>query len=34
MIVGKQTRNEARDWPDWRSQSAEKAIEHDRTMEA
>lgn len=31
MIVGKQTRNEARTWPDWRTMSAEKAIEHDRT---
>ena len=30
-IVGKQSRNEARTWPDWRTMSAEKAIEHDRT---
>lgn len=30
MIVGKQTRNEARNWPDWRGQSADKAIEHVR----
>lgn len=30
MIVGKQTRNEARNWPDWRTQSADKAIEHVR----
>lgn len=30
MIVGKQTRNEARTWPDWRTQTADKAIEHDR----
>ncbi len=30
MIVGKQSRNEARNWPDWRTQSADKAIEHDR----
>ena len=28
MIEGKQTRNEARDWPDWRTQSQTKAIEH------
>jgi hypothetical protein len=28
MIVGKQTRNEAHTWPDWRTQSADKAIEH------
>lgn len=31
-IRGKQTRNEARQWPDWRTQSADKAIEHDRTV--
>lgn len=31
MIEGKQTRNEARDWPDWRTQSKDKAIEHVRT---
>ena len=31
MIVGKQTRNEARTWPDWRTMSADKAIEHDRS---
>lgn len=30
MIVDKQTRNEARAWPDWRTQSADKAIEHIR----
>ena len=28
MIVGKQTRNEARNWPDWRTAPAGKAIEH------
>lgn len=28
MIVGKQTRNEGRTWPDWRTQSQDKAIEH------
>lgn len=33
MIVGKQTRNEARDWPDWRKASPDKAIEHDRSGE-
>lgn len=30
MIVGKQTRNEGRTWPDWRTASADKAIEHVR----
>lgn len=30
MIIGKQTRNEARVWPDWRTASADKAIEHVR----
>jgi hypothetical protein len=30
MIVGKQTRNEARDWPDWRTAARDKAIEHVR----
>ena len=30
MIEGKQTRNEARNWPDWRTQSANRAIEHVR----
>ncbi|QNJ56290.1 hypothetical protein SEA_OHGEESY_61 [Gordonia phage Ohgeesy] len=29
-IVAKQTRNEARVWPDWRTQDPDKAIEHDR----
>ena len=33
MIVGKQDRNENRNWPDWRTMSANKAIEHDRTGE-
>lgn len=28
MIRGKQTRNEARQWPDWRTASADSAIEH------
>lgn len=31
MIVGKQDRNENRTWPDWRTMSADKAIEHVRT---
>lgn len=30
MIVGKQTRNEARVWPDWRTAPLGKAIEHVR----
>lgn len=30
MIVGKQTRNEARNWPDWRTADRDKAIEHVR----
>ena len=30
MIVGKQSRNERRQWPDWRTQSQDKAIEHVR----
>lgn len=28
MIEGKQTRNEARNWPDWRTAPKDKAIEH------
>ncbi len=28
MILGKQTRNEARNWPDWRTTAQDKAIEH------
>lgn len=28
MIESKQTRNEARDWPDWRTMSPDKAIGH------
>jgi len=28
MIVRKQSRNEARDWPDWRTADHGKAIEH------
>ena len=30
IIRAKQTQNEARDWPDWRTQSRDKAIEHIR----
>ena len=30
-IVAKQARNEAREWPDWRTMSANEAIEHIRT---
>lgn len=33
MIVGKQSRNEVRAWPDWRTMSADKAIEHDRSYD-
>ncbi|WP_255322074.1 dATP/dGTP pyrophosphohydrolase domain-containing protein [Pseudomonas aeruginosa] len=29
-LVAKQTKNEARSWPDWRSAPADKAIEHNR----
>lgn len=32
-LVAKQNRNEARAWPDWRTMSEDKAIEHDRTGE-
>ncbi len=31
-IVAKQTRNEARQWPDWRTADPDKAIEHVRTV--
>lgn len=34
MILIKQSRNEARNWPDWRTAEPGKAIEHDRTGEA
>lgn len=30
-IVAKQTRNEGRDWPDWRTADPDKAIEHVRS---
>lgn len=33
-MVAKQTRNEGRNWPDWRTMSPDKAIEHDRSGEA
>ena len=33
MIVNKQTVNEGRVWPDWRTADPDKAIEHDRTGE-
>jgi hypothetical protein len=29
-VAAKQTKNEARDWPDWRTQPADRAIEHVR----
>lgn len=29
-ILGKQGKNEKRDWPDWRTASSDKAIEHVR----
>jgi hypothetical protein len=32
-IKAKQARNEARTWPDWRTMSADQAIEHDRSGE-
>lgn len=33
-VEAKQTKNEGRKWPDWRTAPADKAIEHDRTGEA
>jgi hypothetical protein len=33
-LVAKQTKNEGRKWPDWRTAPAGKAIEHDRSSEA
>lgn len=33
-LVAKQTKNEGRKWPDWRTQDPNKAIEHDRTADA
>lgn len=32
-LEAKQTKNEARKWPDWRKASADTAIEHDRSEE-
>jgi hypothetical protein len=32
-IVAKQTKNEGRRWPDWRTADRGKAIEHDRTAD-
>ena len=32
-IVAKQTKNEGRNWPDWRTADPEKAIEHDRSFD-
>lgn len=32
-LVAKQTKNEGRTWPDWRTAPAGKAIEHDRTAD-
>jgi hypothetical protein len=29
-LAAKQAKNESRQWPDWRTQPADKAIEHDR----
>lgn len=32
-VAAKQSRNEARTWPDWRTMSEDVAIEHDRSAE-
>ena len=32
-IVEKQTKNEGRKWPDWRTADRGKAIEHDRSAD-
>ncbi|MFY7960732.1 MAG: dATP/dGTP pyrophosphohydrolase domain-containing protein [Elsteraceae bacterium] len=32
--VAKQTKNEGRNWPDWRTADPNKAIEHDRSKDA
>ena len=32
-IKAKQAKNEARTWPDWRTMSADRAIEHDRSAD-
>jgi hypothetical protein len=31
-VQAKQERNEGRTWPDWRTQPADRAIEHDRSL--
>ena len=31
-IVGKQAKNEMRNWPDWRGKSEDQPIEHDRSQ--
>lgn len=33
VLVAKQTKNEARAWPDWRTADPDKAIEHDRSRD-
>lgn len=33
-LIAKQTKNMARDWPDWRTMSEDSAIEHDRSKDA
>lgn len=33
-IVAKQVKNEGRAWPDWRNADPDKAIEHDRSVDA
>ena len=32
-LLAKQTKNMARDWPDWRTMSEDQAIEHDRSSD-
>lgn len=32
-LIRKQTKNETRTWPDWRTAETGKAIEHDRTVD-
>lgn len=32
-LLAKQQKNMARKWPDWRTMSPERAIEHDRSLE-
>lgn len=34
QLLAKQEKNESRRWPDWRTADPEKAIEHDRGVEA